>query len=206
MYMENVNSVNQSKTYKAVCLIYKYFCDVNKKIAKSIKEKMIDDMKQNGVASTRVGYAVGHNYFKYLDKNIFGTITNDFGTVGHALTTSEKQEFKELKPFTYIFRKTFNIVSPRPEVGPTFLFRNGKPGRVIVEVKMFRYGCTSEHTCGTVGYIKDCGAFELDTTKSDDENAKIVGKYCNKLGLNMIEFAKNHESLEILLKGSIKHG
>jgi hypothetical protein len=200
MYMENVSSVNQSKTYKAVYLIYKYFCDANKKIAKDIKTKMLADMKQNGVASTRVGYAIGHLYYKYISKDIFGTISNDYFTVGHALTNEEKQEFKELKPYTYMIRKSFNVLSPKPQVGPTFLFRNGQSGKVIVDVKMFRYGYMGESSIGIVGYIKDCGTFELDSTKSNDENAQILAKYCDKVALSIKDFAEKHESLMHILE------
>jgi hypothetical protein len=195
MYDENVSKLSDSETYKAMCLIYKYFCSVDKDIAKGIKEKMLDEMKINGVASARMGAAIGREYYKYLDSKIFGIGSNDFFTVGHTLTTNEKKEFPVLRPYSYMFNKQIGGPSPRPEVGPTFLFKNGTSGKVIVDVKMYRQGYVSQNTCSTVAYIKNLGTFELDTRKSDTENAKIVAQYCNKLGTEIRKFAQKNQTL-----------
>jgi hypothetical protein len=199
MYDENVSSLSDSKTYKSLCLIYKYFCEVDKKLAKEIKTKLLDDMKQNGVASIRLGTTIGNQYYKYLDENIFKWLSNDAFTVGHIITTEEKKQFKELKPFTYMMSKDYGGLSPRPEVGPTFLFRNGDNGKVIVEVKMFRKGYTGEHAGSVVGYIKDIETFELDPKKSDKANVKVFVSHCNKVGKEIKEFAEKNPSLMQML-------
>lgn len=194
MYSEGVSKLSESKMYTAVSLIYKQFKDDDKKLAKIIKTELLDDMKQNGVASIRVGYGVGHEYFRYLDGKLFGTVTNDYFTVGHAITTDEKKEFKDLKPYSYMCRKDFNGLSPRPEVGMAFLFKNSTDkNKVDVDIKLFRRGYIGKSAVSVVGYIMDLDSFTLNI--NDKNNAKIVAGYCNDYAAWIRKFCMKHESL-----------
>jgi hypothetical protein len=193
IYSQSAKGLNDSEVYKSICLIYKYFCNVDKNIAKGIKEKILSDAKLNNINAAKLGEAIGSRYYKYLDPDIFGTLTNDNFTVGHVITSTEKKQFKELKPFSYMFSK--NISGPSLAVGPTFLFRSDDSGKIVVKVKMFRKGFITESVASVVDYIKDLRTFELDTHKSDDENAKIVAQYCNKIGLEIRAIARENPSL-----------
>lgn len=198
MYAEGVSSVSKSEIYKATYTVYKFIQEYDKKLAKHIKEKLLDDMKQNGVASIKVGYEVGHEYFRYLDSKIFGTITNCFFTVGHAITGSDKQEFKELKPYSYMHCKDYNGLDPRPEIFMAFLYRNDTDKNyVIVDVKLGRKGYVGKSVISTVGYIKDVCSFKLRV--GDINNAKIVADRCNSIAVKAREFAMKYESLLHLL-------
>lgn len=190
---ECANSLKECKTYIALKEICKYLNEVDKKLVKKIKENIIRDIEKDAIASMKIGYEVGHEYFNYLDRSIFGTITNSCFTVGHVITADEKKRFKELAPYSYMCSKDFNTLSPRPEVSINFLFKNKDKDNVEVDIKLSRIGYVSKGCVNRVAFIKDVGSITLNVENKN--NAKIVAQMCNEVGAWTRRFANVNPSL-----------
>ena len=75
---ENASSINESKIYKALCIIYKYAKE--HKLPKNVIEplyRILNKLKGTGIESINIGYNIGNIYYKYLNSELFGTISND---------------------------------------------------------------------------------------------------------------------------------
>lgn len=143
--------------------------------------------------AVKVGTEIGDNYFRYLDKNIFGTITNCVFTVGHVITRIEKRKFKELNPYSYIHCKDYNGLEPIPKVFLAFLYRNEGSDYVVVDIKLGRKGFVANGVVDTVGFIKGISSIRLNV--NDSNNTKIIADYCNNIAVKVKEFAMRHEQL-----------
>ena len=196
MYSEGVSKLSDSKMYKAVYLIYKSFKDSDKKLAKIIKEELLDDMKQNGIASIRLGYGIGHEYYRYLDGKLFGTISNDVFTVGHAITSSDIKEHKEYKGYSYVFHKDINKCG-KPTISIAALFKNAEAGKVQVDLKIERHGYLNErqNCVGIRGYILDVETIILNIDTPNEINSKTIAKKFNELAPKLYDLADIHQSL-----------
>lgn len=196
MFRECVSKVNDSKMYKAVNLIYKEVKEYDKTLAKIIKIKLLDDMKNNGVASIKVGYEIGHSYFRYLDPGIFGVISNTVFTVGHAISASDIKEHKEYKGYTYVFHKDINRCGA-PRISIAALFKNSDTDKVQVDIKIERHGYLNQsQTCvGTRGYILDVESFVIDKNTSVEEHSKLIADKFNEIAPKLYDLADIHQSL-----------
>ena len=196
MTSENVSKVNDSKMYKALSLIYKEVKDKDKQLAKIIKSELLDDMKVNGVASIRVGYGIGHEYFRYLNREVFGTISNDVFTVGHVITASDVKECKECKGYSYVFHKNINRCGA-PNISIAAFFKNTASGDIQVDLKVERHGYLSEsRSCVTTrGYILDIESFVINKNTPIEESAKTVAAKFNEIGPKLYDLADACQSL-----------
>lgn len=196
MYSECVSKVTDSKMYKALYIIYKAFKDTDKKLAKIIKYELLDDMKQNGVASIKVGYEVGNDYFRYLESSKFGTTSNDVFTVGHPISSSDIKEHKEYKGYTYVFHSDINRCGA-PKISIAAFFKNAEADKVQVDIKIERHGYINERqTCiGIIGYILDIDTIMLSSKASVEENSKIIAQKFNDIAPKLYDLSDIHQSL-----------
>ena len=194
---ENVDSINKSKIYKALVLVYKYAKEhkFSKKVVTPLKD-FLDRIKTTGIAAINVGYNAGHTYYRYLDGNIFGTISNDVFTVGHAITSSDIKEHKEYKGYSYVFHKDINKCG-KPAISIAALFKNAEAGKVQADLKIERHGYLNERqSCvGIRGYILDIETIILDNDESNEANSKIIAKKFNEIAPKLYDLADIHQSL-----------
>lgn len=194
---ENVNSINKSKIYKALYLVYKYAKEKN--LSKATIKPLGDFLtrvKRTGVAAIRLGYEVGHCYYQYLDNKIFGTITNSVFTVGHVITQSDIKEHKEYKGYNYVLHKDINKCGA-PEISLAAFFRNTEDSKVQIVINVGRSGyLNAKQTCvGLIGYIHTLGAFIVENDISIDECAHRLANAFNKLAPMLYDMADLYQSL-----------
>lgn len=193
---ENVDSINKSKIYKALYLVYKYTKE-NKlnRVAKQLYD-FLNRIKTTGVAAINIGYNAGHNYYTYLNRDIFGTLSNDFFTVGHTITTSDVKEHKEYKGYNYIFNKDINRCGA-PQISLAALFKNADAGRVQVDIKIERHGyLTESRGCvGIRGYILDIETLFIDTKAPLESYSQEIANKFNELVSKLYDLADVHQSL-----------
>lgn len=196
MYAECVNKLSESRVYKAIYEIYQYFKNRDKKLAKKIKENIIDDMKTNGIASIKMGYEIGNDYFNYLDSSKFGTVSNDVFTVGHAISGSDIKEHKEYKGYNYVFHSDINKCGA-PRISIAAFFKNADENNVRVDIKIERHGYLSESRgcVGIRGYILDVESFTLNKNTPKEENSKIIANKFNEIAPKLYDLADVHQSL-----------
>lgn len=194
---ENVNSISKSNIYKALSLVYKYTKE--NKLSKKVVEplyKFLNRVKTTGVASINMGYTVGNNYYRYLDGNKFGTISNDVFTVGHTITASDTKEHKEYKGYNYVFHKDINKCGS-PAISIAALFKNARDGNVQVDIKIERHGYkTPTRSCvGIAGYILNVESFVLYNDADKEDCARVVANKFNELAPKLYDLADVHQSL-----------
>lgn len=194
---ENVSNITQSKIYKSLYLVYKYATEhkLNKVVVEPLKE-FLSKIKINGVAAIRLGHNVGNCYYKYLDSNIFGTITNSVFTVGHVITQSDIKEHKEYKGYNYVLHKDINKCGA-PQLALAALFRNTDDGKVQIVLKVARSGYLgpSKSCVGLIGYIHTLGAHIVEPTISVDECAQKLAKSFNSFAPMLYDMADLYQSM-----------
>ena len=194
---ENVDSINKSNIYKALTLVYKYAKE--NKFKKEVIKPLYDFLtriKTTGVASINMGYNVGHRYYTYLDKNIFGTISNDVFTVGHTITASDIKEHKEYKGYNYVFHKNINKCGA-PEISIAAFFKNADAGQVQIDIKIERHGYKNPtRSCvGIAGYILDVCSLTLSSKSMIENSTMIIADKFNEIAPKLYDLADVHQSL-----------
>ena len=194
---ENVSSINKSNIYKSLYLVYKYAKEV--KLKKNIIEPLynfLNRVKTTGVASINIGYNAGHNYYRYLDSSIFGTLSNDVYTVGHTITPSDIKEHKEYKGYSYVFHKDINRCGA-PEISLAALFKNSDVDGVQVDIKIERHGYLTDtgRSVGITGYILDVESLIINSNSSVEEYSRIIANKFNELAPKLYDLADIHQSL-----------
>ena len=194
---ENVRSINESNIYKALYIICKYAKE--HKLPRNVIEPLyefLNRIKTTGVAAINMGYSIGNTYYMYLDRNLFGTMSNGVFTVGHTITASDVKEHREYKGYNYIFHKDINKCGA-PRISIAAFFKNADSGKVQVDIKIERHGyLTESRSCvGIIGYILDIESIILNTNTSKDENAKIIAQRFNQLAPKLYDLADVHQSL-----------
>lgn len=194
---ENVDSINKSKIYKALVLVYKYAKEhkFSKKVVTPLKN-FLDRVKTTGIAAINIGYNAGHTYYRYLDGKIFGTISNSVFTVGHTITSSDIKEHKEYKGYNYVFHKDINVCGA-PQISIAALFKNAGANNVQVDIKIERHGYVTEtRSCVSIrGYILDVESFLINTKAPVEEYAKVVANKFNQIAPKFYDLADIHQSL-----------
>ena len=194
---EKSKDISKSETYKAVSTILHYSISkgFSAKIIKNLK-KLIATLDKKSFNAVKVGYETGYHYFRYLDSNLFGTISNDCFTVGHSITASDKKEFKEYKPYSYVLHKGFNKLN-RPETPICALFKDGENGIIDVDIKLAREGYTSEseRCIGVIGYFMNVCTIQLDINDSPDNWGKKLADAFNKIAVKVEELADRYPEL-----------
>ncbi|MBO5387545.1 MAG: hypothetical protein J6A59_05320 [Lachnospiraceae bacterium] len=196
---ENASSINESKIYKALCIIYKYAKE--HKLPKDVIEplyRLLNKLKGTSIESINIGYNIGNIYYKYLNSELFGTISNDVFTVGNTITEYDIKEHKEYKGYNYVLHKDINKCGA-PRISIAALFKNDDDnGRVRVDIKIGRYKCkTPDGGCvGIAGHILNVESFTLanDESKMEDYAKAIASKF-NRLAPKLYDLADVHQSL-----------
>lgn len=194
---ENVDSINKSNIYKALTLVYKYAKEnkLSKKAVTPLKD-FLDRIKTTGIAAINIGYHAGNKYYEFLNKESFGTISNDIFTVGHIITSSDIKEHKEYKGYNYVFHKDISKCGA-PRVSIAAFFKNADANNVQVDIKIERHGYVTEtRSCvGIRGYILDVESFLINTKTPVEEYAKIVADKFNQIAPKLYDLADVHQSL-----------
>lgn len=199
---ERVPKITQSKIYQSLFIVYKHA-----KEQKYTKDALIplgdflSKIKKTGVASINMGHGVGHCYYRYLNSDLFGTISNDVFTVGHTITASDVKEHKEYKGYDYILHKNINRCGA-PDVAIAALFKNTTDGNIQIDVKLARQGYLSEsqRCVGLVGYIKDFGSTVVKYDTPVEDCAKKLANLFNKLAPKLYSIADDNQSLYFMKK------
>lgn len=194
MKYEHVSDSRQSKIYKSMAIILTYL--KAKKQSPDIISKIENFLNRIGgqnANTIEIAYKASHEYYKYLDNEQFGTVTNDFYTVGHKIKSSDIKEFKELKGYEYICHKDLNILNA-PRFSIAMLFRSSG-NEVKVDFKFARQGYIGEHSIGIVGYFMNITSVELLATESAEEMGKKIANVCNKIVPKMHKMVKEKPEL-----------
>lgn len=199
---ENVSKITQSKTYKALCIVYKHAKEqkYNKDAIKPLGE-FLSKIKATGVASIRLGSGVGNTYYKYLDPKLFGTLSNDIFTVGHVITSSDIKELKEYSGYNYVLHKDINRCGA-PQIALAAMFKNTDSGDVQIDIKLARRGYLVESSScvGLVGYIKNLESIIVNPLTSVDVCAKKLATMFNLLAPKLYDISDANQSLYFMKK------
>lgn len=194
---ERVSNISSSKIYKALYIVYKHATEHKySKTATEPLKKFLQRVRETGVASVNMGFQIGYCYFRYLDKNVFGTISNDAFTVGHKIVSSELKEHKEYRGYDYILHKDINRCGA-PSITLAAMFKNDTDGNVQIDVRIARRGyINSGNSCsGIVGYLNKLGSFTISPDDPVEECGKRLANIFNTLGPKLYEIADNNQSL-----------
>lgn len=194
MQYEHVSDSRQSETYKSLANILTYL-KYTKQSQELISntEDLLRRIEQQNASTVDIAYKASHEYFRHLDKELFGLITNDFRTVGHKITSSEIKKFKVLKGYEYICHKDLSVVdAPRFTIAMMF---KSSGNEVKVDFKFARQGYISEHSVDTVGYFMNVASIDLLRTDSVEELGKKLASVCNKIAPKMWEMVKQNPEL-----------
>lgn len=194
---ENVDSINKSNIYKALTLVYKYAKEkkFNKEVVKPLYD-FLTRVKTTGIAAVNMGYNIGHSYYRYLDGDKFGTISNDVYTVGHTITASDIKEHKEYRGYNYVFHKDINKCGA-PRISIAAFFKNADEGQVQIDIKIERHGYkTPTRSCvGIAGYILDVCTLTLSSKSMIENSAMIIADRFNEIAPKLYDLADVHQSL-----------
>lgn len=191
---EKVSNSKQTKVYKALYTVLTYL-KARQQPQETISklENLLKKIEGQSANTIDVAYRASHEYFKHLNKQLFGLITNDFFTVGHKITASETKQFKARKGYEYVCHKELNIIDA-PRFVIAMLFKpNGN--EVRVDFKFARQGYIGEHSIGIVGYFMDITSIDLLPIDSTEDLGKKVANVCNKIAPKMLEMVREKPEL-----------
>ena len=194
---ERVSKITQSKIYQSLFTVYKHATEHGyTKVATRPLGSFLSKIRETGIASINMGYQIGNSYFRYLDPNVFGTISNDVFTVGHKIVRSDLAEHKEYKGYDYILHKDINRCGS-PAIALAAMFKLTNNGDVQIDIRLTRRGFVSSgNSCsGIIGYMDKLGSFTISPDAPVDESAKKLASMFNSLGPKLYEIADNNQTL-----------
>lgn len=202
--INDINKFSESKTYTALRSVYRHVKTTGldgelESVLKRIMNDLKTDSKVIGIDAANLGSKIGHEYFNYLNKELFGTITNDVYTVGNLVSRKYEFDYKYLKGYSYVIHKNINLLGS-PRIDLVCAFKDGdSKNTVIADIKVARKGCIGESTMGTVGYIQDLNSLNLDTFNDLTKNCKYIATMLNLSVRYLYDLANCYPSLYNLL-------
>ena len=108
---ERATDSTKTSVYKKLFVIYNIAKQIVKVSAPVIKqfEDCLATIRSHEMKGMRMISEIAHNYFRHLDKNKFGVITNSVYTVGHILTNAEIKENPRYANAAYVAHKNINL-------------------------------------------------------------------------------------------------
>ena len=188
----------QSKIYKSLSEVLIYLKMKNGSLDTITKlENLLNKIGNINKTTLDIAYNVGHHYYSYLDEKLFGTISNDCGTVGIKITQYMIDTFKhlELDEYEYMCKKSINKAGKyHPAFDIVMLFKPSG-NDVRVDFKFARMGYVSESVVYTVRHFMNFASILLSPTESCEEMCKKVARVCNKIVPKMYEMVKENPEL-----------
>ena len=194
---EKLKDVKQSKIYKSLNIILNYLKDREQPVQKTGKlEIFIEEIENSCIDKIVRAQSIGNNYWKYLHKTSFGTISNTSSVVGSAVTKDDIEKFGILKHYIYVCHKDINK-SRSPKLQIAIMFRE-KGDNLVVDFRFERLGYVSEKSMGVVGYSDIAYSIELTSLDSIEQSSKLVANICNKLFYTILKMADANPKLNEL--------
>lgn len=158
----------------------------------NLKTNVFDFVDTYALDAAKVGYAIGHEYWKYVTNPVYGVKSNDVFTVGHVITEG-KYAYSFAKDISsYYYRDAYLDVSHLPgSVGYEFRFREDGDD-VVVDIYPFAtnleptnsYGTTYTYADKPVDYIviSDFSADSISAT------AQTIAQWLDEYAMDAISY------------------
>lgn len=128
----------------------------------------------------RIGYLIGHEYYKYLNPEYFGVITNDYFKVGHTYIKNENLSIIIQDKDVYCAHAEYNRLNT-PHNGFAVLFKRNENNQIMVNIIPYERDKSFQ-----VVYKNSQLTFPVNL-KNVEESSKKIAKIINDLAKKDIE-------------------
>lgn len=176
---ERVTDVTKTSVYKKLVIIYNIAKQVVKVSAPVIQqfEDCLAIIRSHDMKGMRMIVAIANNYFRYLDKDKFGVITNSGYTVGHILTNAEIKENPHYANAVYVAHKDINLSNSGALDFEMLFSCVGKHINVTINAVHQRY--LGPNCLGGLDFVYTLDNISCPLSNSVEENSIILANQLN---------------------------
>ena len=131
----------------------------------------------------QTGYAIGQTYFRYLNPDYFGVVTNSYFRVGHTCTRNEKRAIKYPGDYLYCAHAEFSQIGLSHNGFAYFIKRNNS-GEIVADI----YSYERDNHAKVV--YKNLRASIPVAMGSVDNDSMRIADTINTLAKNMVQNIK----------------
>ena len=161
-------------------------------VKSNIKTNVFDFIDTYALDAAKVGYEIGHEYWKYITNPVYGVRTNDVFAVGHMITDGKYVYSFGQDISNYYYRDAYLDVQHLPQfVGYEFRFREDGDD-VVVDIYPFAINLEPTNSHGTtytyadkpIDYIviSDFSADAISTT------AQTIAQWLDEYAMDAISY------------------
>lgn len=189
------NNIQSTSEYRCLKALHEHL--ISNDMDEVLADKLgvfIRKLENKDMHGIYAGYKISHEYYRYLDRDIFGTISNDVFTVGHPVIRYHVEENPELEGYAYVCHKDFNKLDMPKSVGFGIAFRSADAEKIQVDIMMFRFGYLNEKqtVVGRVEYPKLIKSLTFKKGGDYDWYSQVLARTLNKLSEDLLAYVERH--------------